>query len=128
MAGSVRPMDIDEFYDADARRRPSAELEFGTEWTDAQGLRYEFNYIEDTGELYAMQEPPPKESWEDPFGGLYLKDMSDKGLQVRVVAQIPSVDQLHQILEGWQTAMGEAKSVEWLAERLRVAGVAEPTS
>ena len=29
---SVPPMDIDEFYEADPRRRPSAELELGSEW------------------------------------------------------------------------------------------------
>jgi hypothetical protein len=29
---SLPPMDIDEFYEADPRRRASAELELGTEW------------------------------------------------------------------------------------------------
>ena len=52
-------MDIDEFYEADPRRRASAELELGTEWRDADGVRYELNYVEDTGELYVLREPEP---------------------------------------------------------------------
>src|ERR1700730_14272078 len=41
------PDDIEEFYDADPRRRPSAEIELGTEWQDAHGVRYELNYVEE---------------------------------------------------------------------------------
>ena len=130
MAGSVRPMDIEEFYDADPRRRASAEIELGTEWHDAAGLSYELNYIEDTGELYVMQEPPSSREWEDPFGGLHFPDdpsYMDK-LGVRVVAHIDSVDLLHQVLEGWPQAMNDDRSIEWVAERLRVAGVATTPS
>ncbi len=126
MAGSVRPMDIEEFYDADPRRRESAEIELGNEWTDATGLAYELNYIEDTGELYVMQEPPSSREWEDPFGGLHFPDEPNLVLQIgaRVVAKIDSVNLLHQILDGWQKAMNEERSIDWVAERLRVAGVA----
>ena len=46
---SVPPMDIDEFYEADPRRRASAELELGSEWLDEDGVRHELNYVEDTG-------------------------------------------------------------------------------
>ena len=31
-------MDIEEFYDADPRRRESEEIEFGREWSDANGM------------------------------------------------------------------------------------------
>lgn len=119
-------MDIEQFYDADPRRRPSAELELGTEWHDKHGVRYELNFIEDTGELYVMQEPPPMHEWADPFGGIHLRDTADwdERLGVRVIANIDSVDKLHQIVQGWQDAMSKDSSVEWLAERLRVAGVA----
>ena len=50
-------MDIDEFYEADPRRRQSAELELGTEWLDEDNVRHELNYVEDTGELYVLREP-----------------------------------------------------------------------
>jgi hypothetical protein len=118
-------MDIDDFYEADPRRRASAEIELGTEWQDAHGLRYELNYVADTGELYVMQEPPPQ-GWEDPFGGIHLQARAnyDDKLIVRVVAQIESVDLVHSILEGWQDAMAGADGIGWVAQRLRAAGVA----
>jgi hypothetical protein len=119
-------MDIDEFYDADPRRRPSAELELGTEWKDADGVQHELNYIEDTGELYVLREPAPHIS-EDPFGGLRVKAPPgyDKKMTVHVIAHIPSVDQVHQILNGWQDAMRQEDGAQWLGDRLRAAGVAD---
>jgi hypothetical protein len=118
-------MDIEEFYDADPRRRPSAEIELGTEWHDAHGSRYEVNWVEDTGELYVMREPVPHVN-EDPFGGIHphMRSAEEKEMTVHVVAQIASHDQLHQILNGWQAAMAGDGGAEWLAERLRAAGVA----
>ncbi|HEX3796197.1 MAG TPA: hypothetical protein VHV57_17020 [Acidimicrobiales bacterium] len=119
-------MDIEAFYDADARRRPSAELELGTEWRDGQGVRYELNYVEDTGELYVIQEPPPHE-WEDPFGGIHVNpatEADEKKMTVRVVANIQTVGQLHQVLDGWQEVMNEPNSAAWLADRLKAGGVA----
>jgi len=40
VGGSVRRMDIDEFYEADPRRRASAELELGAEWLDEDNVRH----------------------------------------------------------------------------------------
>jgi hypothetical protein len=118
-------VDIDEFYEADPRRRASAEIELGTEWQDTQGVRYELNYVEDTGELYVMQEPPPQ-GWEDPFGGFHttVRAGYEDKLVVRVVAKIDSVDLMHSILAGWQDAMAGADRIGWVADRLRAAGVA----
>jgi hypothetical protein len=118
-------MDIEEFYDADSRRRPSAEIELGGEWHDAHGTRYEVNWVEDTGELYVMREPVPH-IVEDPFGGIHssITAKGEKKMTVRVVAQIATHDELHKILDGWQVAMAGESGAEWLAERLRAAGVA----
>jgi hypothetical protein len=118
-------VDIDEFYEADPRRRASGEIELGTEWHDAHDVRYELNYVADTGELYVMQEPPA-EGREDPFGGFHVKlrpGYEDK-LVVRVVAQIDSVDLVHSILEGWQDVIAGPDSIAWVSQRLRAAGVA----
>jgi hypothetical protein len=118
-------MDIEEFYDGDPRRRPSAEIELGSQWRDRHDVHYELNYVEDTGELYVMQEPPPHE-WEDPFGGIHVfsKPGDVDALTVRVLAHIGTVDQLHQILAGWEEASGGEGGAEWLAERLTSSGVA----
>jgi hypothetical protein len=93
---SVPPMDIDEFYEADPRRRASAELELGADWMDADGVRHELNFVEDTGELYVLREPSPHVT-EDPFGGLHVSAPAgyDDKMTVHVIAQIPSVDEVH---------------------------------
>jgi len=45
-------MNIEEFYEADERRRRSEEIELGSEWLDRDGVRHEVSWIADTGELY----------------------------------------------------------------------------
>ena len=125
-AGSVPPMDIEEFYDADDRRRRSAEIELGTEWRDKAGVRYELNWVEDTGELYVMREPAPYQ-WEDPFGGIHVnvsEEAPADGMTVAVVARIATHDQLRQVLAGWEDAMGRPDSTGWLEARLTDAGLA----
>lgn len=118
-------MDIDEFYEGDPRRRRSAELELGAEWLDADKVRHELNYVEDTGELYVLREPAPHVT-EDPFGGLYVRASPDydRKMTVHVVAHIATKDDVHRILEGWQEAMKRADGANWLGDRLREAGVA----
>jgi hypothetical protein len=126
---SVPPMDIDEFYEADPRRRASAELELGTEWRDADGVRYELNYVEDTGELYVLREPEPHESG-DPFGGIHfsLPHDHEHTVTVHVIAKIASVDEVHAILKGWQEQVNGTNGTHWLGQRLREAGVAADPS
>ena len=118
-------MDIDEFYEADPRRRASAELELGSEWADKDGVRHELNYVEDTGELYALREPAPHVT-EDPFGGLFVKAPPgyEKKMTVHIIANIATKDELHRILEGWQDHMNTPDGPQWLGDRLRAAGVA----
>jgi hypothetical protein len=118
-------MDIEEFYDGDPRRRPSAEIELGTDWHDAHGTTYEVNWVEDTGELYLMREPAPHVV-EDPFGGLHssMGPKEEGKMTVHVVALIDTHDQLEEVFAGWQDAMVAPNGAEWLAERLRTAGVA----
>ena len=90
VGGSVPPMDIDEFYEADPRRRASAELELGSEWLGKDGIVHELNYVEDTGELYVLREPAPHVN-EDPFGGLHVKDPPgyENKITVHVIARDP---------------------------------------
>jgi hypothetical protein len=122
----VVTMDIDEFYEADERRRRSTEIELGTEWRDTGDVRYELNWVEDTGELYALREAPGSQ-WIDLFGGLHV-NTNDRtpnvGLSVAIVAVIARRDDLERILSGWQQAMDRPDSISWVAQRLQVAGVA----
>ena len=115
-------MDIEEFYDADERRRRSEEVELGTDWHDADGLRYEVSWVADTGELYVMREPT-RAVTSDPFGDLWGGSVPTGSVTVAVVGWIAERNRLEQVLDGWQEAMVRPDGITWLAERLRQAAV-----
>ena len=121
-------MDLEAFYDADERRRSSAEVEFGTDWTDRYGVRHGLSWVEDTGELYVMREPVAGE-WADPFGGIHvtgsrrIDEEEQEGMIVTVVGVVPTREEVERILSGWEQAVGQADSVAWLVDQLRGAGV-----
>ncbi len=115
-------MNIEEFYAEDERRRASTEVEFGREWLDANNTRYELSWVEDTGELYLMREPIPG-FYEDPLGDFAVESEDVEGLVVSLLGVVTSHERVEEILVGWPEAMASPKGVEWLAERLRSAGV-----
>jgi hypothetical protein len=126
----VLDVDIEQFYDADPRRRPSTEVEFGTEWKDSLGVRYELNWIAETGELYTMREPVPPE-WEDPFGGTHVRSGDSAptdGMTVAVIASVPTRERVEEILRGWEKAIEEQNSISWLVDRVRESGLAAASS
>jgi hypothetical protein len=118
-------MDIEEFYEADERRRRSEEIELGTEWTDAEGVRHEVSWIADTGELYVMREPAVRMS-EDGFGDEFSGSLPVSAVTVEVVGWIPTRDRMEEVLTGWQDAMAESNSLSWFVARLHDKAV--PTS
>jgi hypothetical protein len=111
-------MNIEEFYEADERRRRSEEIELGTEWRDRDGVRHEVSWVADTGELYVMREPAPRIS-EDPFGDEYSGSLPIDAVTVAVVGWIPTRDRVEEVLAGWEDAMAAPESLVWLAGRLR---------
>jgi hypothetical protein len=121
-------MDIEQFYAQDERRRRSPEVEFGTDWFDAKGNRYELSWVEDTGELYAMLELVPEaDSWT-PFGDIEVENLPVDRLVVTLVGNIISRDEVERVLEGWQEEMGKPDGISWVAERLRSHGAAASPS
>jgi hypothetical protein len=116
-------MNIEEFYDQDARRRESEEIELGGSWHDAAGQRFVLSYVVDTGEVYLMS-APDTEMIEDPFGDIAVQHEPVEALIVDVIAHVPSTDELHRALSGWEDAMQTPSSVEWLRSRLSTFGAA----
>ncbi len=110
-------MDIETFYEQNEARRESAEFEFGSEWTDASGNEYELSWVEATGELYLMVEPDALVN-EDIFGDFLVSDEDVNELTVVIVAKVPSLAALEDRLQGWEDAMLEDNSLEWLYERV----------
>jgi|SRR5580700_3697276 hypothetical protein len=111
-------MNIEEFYEADERRRRSEEIELGTEWHDRDGVRHEVSWVADTGELYLMREPAPRIS-EDLFGDEFAGSLSLDDVSVAVVGWIPTRDRLEEVMAGWPDAMVGEGALSWLQSRLR---------
>lgn len=97
-------MDIEEFYDQDARRRASDEVEFGREWYEHE-MRFEIAWVADTGELYAMAEPYDR------------RGVSTESVTVEVLAIVPERDAVESMLSGWQDAMSQTDSLAWVRAR-----------
>ena len=111
-------MDIEEFYDADPRRRESEEIEFGREWSDANGMRTELSWVAATGELYAMAEPAGSVEM-DPFGDTRVDDLPTDALKVEILGTIadraddrPAARRL-----GRRDGQGP-NSLQWVRDRL----------
>jgi len=109
-------MDIDDFYEENEARRESAEFEFGIEWSDAADNEYELSWVEATGELYLLVEPDAFIS-EDIFGDFLVPKSEVKDLTVVVIGKVSSLAALEDKLDGWEDAMLEENSLEWLYER-----------
>ncbi len=121
-------MDIEQFYSADERRRQSAEIEFGNNWFDAKGSRYELSWVEDTGRALRHARAGPRGGHLDA-----VRRRRGRGRQGRLPGgdgarpTSPTRDEVEQLLEGWAEQMAEPDGVHWVAERLQAAGIARPT-
>jgi hypothetical protein len=110
-------MDIEQFYDADPRRRESEEIEFGRDWSDGSGVRSEVSWVADTGELYVMREPPAAID-TDPVGDTFEEDLPTEALTVEVLGVVNGREAVDQLLEGWEDAMLQPDSLNWVRARV----------
>lgn len=116
-------MDLEDFYQQDERRRSSEEIEFGRDWHDEHGNRYEISYVVDTGEIYAMRDPVGglvPVSW---FGDLFSTSVPEESLTVALLATVDDADALASALEGWPEAMAGPDGIAWLVDRLHRSGI-----
>jgi len=110
-------MDIEEFYDADPRRRASAEIELGREWTDRQGNRFEVSWVEDTGEVYVMAEPIEAVEM-DVVGDTRVDDLPTALVTVEILGTVPDRATLDATFAGWEDEMARPGSIDWVRSRL----------
>jgi hypothetical protein len=110
-------MDIETFYEQNEARRESAEIEFGSEWTDAEDNEYELSWVEATGELYLMVEPEARVT-EDMFGDFRVQGEPVTELTVVVIAKVLTHTAVEDVLQGWETSMLEENSLAWLHQRV----------
>lgn len=113
-------MDIETFYEENEARRESAEFEFGDDWTDQNGVRYELSWVEATGELYLMTEPDA-DMLLSPFGDFWPMTEEVNELTIVVIGQVGNHEHLAALLGDWESAMEQENSLAWLAERFPAA-------
>ena len=116
-------VDIEEFYDEDPRRRTSNEVEFGQDWSDADGARYEISWVEDTGEVYAMREPDARIE-VDPVGDEWMDKLPSDAITVEILGSVTERAELDRRLDGWQDAIGRPDSLSWVRTRVAEAAPA----
>jgi hypothetical protein len=110
-------VDLNDFYDADPRRRASEELEFGSDWSDG-GARTQVAWIEATGELYAMRDPLGA-LVTDVIGDTRASPVADEDLTVVALGTVPGREAVERVMSGWETAMASGPdSLEWVRERI----------
>jgi hypothetical protein len=110
-------MDIEEFYDANPVRRSSEEVEFGRDWSDAHGNRGEISWVKDTGELYVMI-APVEPIMTDPVGDEFVQPLPTEAVGVEVLQVVPTRERVEKLLTGWETAMSQQRSLDWVRDRL----------
>lgn len=110
-------MDLEDFYNADPRRRHSEELEFGTDWSEG-GARTQVSWVEATGELYAMRDPLGR-LWSDVIGDVRASPVSDEQLTVEVLGVVSGRDGVSAVMSGWEAAMPAGDdTLSWVRDRI----------
>lgn len=96
-------LSLGAFRSADTRRDISHEVDLGDWWlgADWHQPRFRAAWLEHTGELYVMQHEGT------PGGGT-----------VRVLGVFPSRAAVEDALAGWEDAVGEWGSIDWLRAHL----------
>ena len=110
-------MDLEQFYDADPRRRTSEELEFGNDWLD-NGARTQVSWVEVTGEIYAMRDPLGA-LVADVIGDTRASPVADDDLTVVVLGTVEGRDKIAAVMSGWDKAMNTGdNSLSWVRDRI----------
>jgi len=113
----MAPVDLEQFYDADPRRRSSEELEFGNDWLD-NGARTQVSWVETTGEIYAMRDPLGA-LVADVIGDTRASPVTDEDLTVEVLGIVEGREQVAKVMSGWEAAMTSGdNSVSWVRDRI----------
>ena len=111
-------MNIEQFYDENEKRRDSAEVEFGTQWTDVRGYLYRLSWIESTGELYLMAGPYGRVIEEPILGETLGYSEPIEALTIQLISNFATLEAVEGSLLGWQAMMDETNSIVWLESQL----------
>ena len=103
---------LEEFYNADARRRLSGEADYGVRWRDGdRRVFWRVSYIRDTGEVYAVAQGNVGhlEAPVRVFGVFPVDDVAPESVWY---------NGLDAVLEGWPARCGPLYGLDWLGHRI----------
>jgi hypothetical protein len=105
------------FLDGDPRRTVASEIEYGDRWTK-NGRRFEVVWYPRTGELCLLDRQrrwaPIREALFS-FGG---GSGAVNDVRVAPLGILHTRRDIDELLDGWQTAMRQPESLDWLDARL----------
>jgi hypothetical protein len=117
-------VDIEHFYDSNPARRTSKEYSFGSDWTDPGGVRWELNWVEDTGEVYLMREAG-EPLVMDPLGDTMMPKLDSDEVTVEILGVVEGLDVVESAFSGWSEAQAAPGSIAWVHERMADAASGE---
>ena len=99
-----KELTLQEFYASDPQRARSREVGYGSLWREyAPVPNYRLGWVQNTGELYAVELSEPDER-KDP---------------VEVLGVLWSRQQVEACLAGWSERCGGQRSLLWARDRIR---------
>jgi hypothetical protein len=99
-----KELTLEEFYASDPRRAHSHEVGYGSLWRESAPVpTYRLAWVENTGELYAVQ----------------LSEADERNDPVEVLGVLWSGQQVDSCLAGWPERCGGQRSLLWARERVR---------
>jgi hypothetical protein len=99
-----KELTLQEFYASDPRRAHSHEVDYGSLWRESAPVpTYRLAWVENTGELYAVQ----------------LSEADERNDPVEVLGVLWSWQQVDSCLAGWPERCGGQRSLLWARERVR---------
>ena len=102
---------LDEYYDADPRRRWSGEADYGVHWRLAGWeYRWRVSYVQATGEVYAVHQGST-------IGPVFVLALVEPDVVNEGSTYYDTVDG---ILDGWAQQCGHPDSLRWVKDRLNV--------
>jgi hypothetical protein len=104
------------FYDADTRRPPSRERDFGNRWSGSEVQPFwRISYLVSTGELIAVRQGP---AVPNPL-------VAGPPPAVMLIGWFPDAETCEKALAGWQARHGHRNGIAWIRQQARRKGVAD---
>ena len=105
------------FLDGDRRRTVASEIEYGDRWTK-RGRRFELVWYPGTGELCLLDRQRHRVRIREALFSFGGGSGALNDVRVAPLGIMRTRRGIDELLDGWQTAMRQPESLDWLDTRL----------